>query len=94
MKSGIHPEYVASKIICACGRVWETMSTKPEIHVETCSACHPYFTGNQKGTRHFGRAEQFYNKYGAITLDDTSNNSSVPTNKVNETTEEAPAEKQ
>ena len=41
MKEGIHPDYKPAKIICACGAVWETCSTKEDIHVEVCSKCHP-----------------------------------------------------
>ncbi|HYO46735.1 MAG TPA: 50S ribosomal protein L31, partial [Gemmatimonadota bacterium] len=48
MKSGIHPEYKAARIICACGNTIETRSTVEEIHVEICSSCHPFFTGRQK----------------------------------------------
>ena len=46
MREGIHPNYTASKIICACGNVIETNSTKPEIKVDVCSKCHPFWTGS------------------------------------------------
>ena len=48
MKQGIHPNYVDCTITCACGNVIQTRSTKPEIHVEICSKCHPFYTGKQK----------------------------------------------
>lgn len=64
MKSGIHPEYVESRIICACGNIIETRSTVPEIHIEICSNCHPFFTGKQKLVDTAGRVEKFRAKYG------------------------------
>ena len=48
MKKGIHPNYVDCTITCACGNVIHTRDTKPEIHVEVCSKCHPFYTGKQK----------------------------------------------
>ncbi len=65
MKPGIHPEYTATKITCACGRVSETYSTVDELHVEICSHCHPFFTGRQKLVDTAGRVERFRRKYGA-----------------------------
>lgn len=64
MKSGIHPEYQAARIVCACGNVIETRSTVEEIHVEICSSCHPFFTGRQKLIDTAGRVEKFRAKYG------------------------------
>ncbi len=63
MKEGIHPNYVASRIICACGHTIETRSTLPEIHVEICSNCHPFYTGKQKLMDQAGRVERFNRKY-------------------------------
>ncbi len=65
MKPGIHPEYTATKITCACGRVSETFSTVDELHVEICSHCHPFFTGRQKLVDTAGRVERFRRKYGS-----------------------------
>ena len=59
MKKGIHPEYVASTVRCSCGNTFVTRSTKPEIHVEICSACHPFYTGRQKLVDTGGRVERF-----------------------------------
>jgi large subunit ribosomal protein L31 len=67
MKDGIHPSYAAAKIICACGSIIETRSTRPEIHVELCSACHPVYTGKQKLVDTAGRVERFRRKFGNIT---------------------------
>jgi large subunit ribosomal protein L31 len=63
MKSGIHPRYTNAKIVCVCGNIIETRSTQPEIHVEICSNCHPFFTGKQKLVDTAGRVEKFRRKY-------------------------------
>ena len=59
MKQGIHPNYVDCTITCACGNVIKTRSTKPEIHVEICSKCHPFYTGKQKLVDTGGRVDRF-----------------------------------
>jgi large subunit ribosomal protein L31 len=59
MKKKIHPKYGPSTIRCSCGNVIETSSTKPEIHVEVCSACHPFYTGGEKIIDTRGRVERF-----------------------------------
>jgi len=64
MKEGIHPEYVVSRVTCSCGNSFVTRSTKPEIHVELCSACHPFYTGKQKLVDTGGRVERFQRRYG------------------------------
>ncbi|MDK2821260.1 MAG: large subunit ribosomal protein [Clostridia bacterium] len=65
MKPDIHPKYDKSKIICACGNVIETRSTKKEIRVEICSQCHPFYTGNRsRVVERGGRIERFRKKYG------------------------------
>ncbi len=71
MKKGIHPKYVKTKIVCVCGNVIETRSTTPEIRVEICSSCHPYFTGKQKLVDTAGRVERFRRKYGIKEEDKT-----------------------
>ncbi len=63
MKKGIHPKYDKATVICACGNTFETRSTKKEIHVEVCSACHPFFTGKQKIFDSAGRVEKFNRRY-------------------------------
>ena len=64
MKKGIHPEYMESRVVCACGNTFVTRSTQKEIRVEICSQCHPFFTGKQKLMDSAGRIEKFKKKYG------------------------------
>ena len=64
MKDGIHPKYHEVEARCACGARWKTRSTKPELHLEICSNCHPFFTGKQKLLDTEGRVERFTKKYG------------------------------
>ena len=59
MREKIHPQYVESTIICACGNTWKTRSTKSEVHLDICSRCHPYFTGEQRIVDTAGRVERF-----------------------------------
>ncbi|HEX9242027.1 MAG TPA: 50S ribosomal protein L31 [Anaeromyxobacter sp.] len=65
MKEAIHPDYKAAKIVCNCGAVIETRSTRGDFHVEICSACHPFFTGKQKIMDTAGRIEKFRTRYAA-----------------------------
>jgi len=67
VKEGIHPKYFDVEARCACGATWKTRSTKPELHLEICSSCHPFFTGKQKLLDTEGRVERFTKKYGAQT---------------------------
>jgi large subunit ribosomal protein L31 len=63
MKKDIHPEYIEkAKITCACGAVYEVGSTVPEISVELCAACHPFYTGKQKILDTARRVEKFQDK--------------------------------
>ena len=64
MKQGIHPNYVNCKITCACGNVIETRSTRPEIRVEVCNKCHPFYTGKQKLVDTGGRVDRFNRRFG------------------------------
>lgn len=64
MKEGIHPQYYQATVTCNCGNTFVTGSTKPEIHVEVCSKCHSFYTGQQKTARADGRIEKFNKKYG------------------------------
>ncbi len=59
MKADIHPEYVPAHVRCTCGNEFWTRSTKPELHVEICSNCHPFYTGRQKLVDTGGRVERF-----------------------------------
>jgi large subunit ribosomal protein L31 len=67
VKQGIHPKYEEVEVRCACGNTFKTRSTKPELHLEICSACHPFFTGRQKLIDTEGRVERFTKKFGAQT---------------------------
>ena len=64
MKKGIHPEYHETTVTCACGNSFKTRSTKKDIRVEICCACHPFYTGQQRLTTTAGKAELFRRKYG------------------------------
>jgi len=64
MKDKIHPKYYQTKVTCACGNTWTVGSTMKEIHLDICSACHPFFTGKQKIVDTAGRVEKFRRKYG------------------------------
>ncbi|MEI7686925.1 MAG: 50S ribosomal protein L31 [Planctomycetota bacterium] len=63
MKEGIHPKYEEATVTCGCGNVFTTRSTKKNISVEICSACHPFFTGKMKFVDTTGRVEKFQKKY-------------------------------
>ena len=67
MKQGIHPEYQAATVHCACGNQFQTRSTQKDIHVEICAICHPFFTGRQKLVDTAGRVERFRQKWGKQT---------------------------
>ncbi len=64
MKQGIHPKYVEALVHCACGNTFQTRATKPDLHVEVCSACHPFFTGEHRIVDTAGRVERFKRRYG------------------------------
>ena len=63
MKAGIHPDYVDTTITCNCGEVIHTRSTRPQMRVEICSKCHPFFTGKQKLIDKAGRVERYRRRY-------------------------------
>ncbi len=64
MQEGIHPTYETATVVCACGNTYGTRSTRKELRVDICSACHPFFTGKQKLLDTAGRVERFRRKYG------------------------------
>lgn len=64
MKEAIHPQYGEAKVSCACGHTFVTHSTRSEIRLEICSACHPFFTGKVKLMDTAGRIEKFQKRYG------------------------------
>ena len=64
MKNEIHPNYNEISVVCACGSVFQTRSTlKDDLHIEICSACHPFFTGKQKLVDTAGRVDRFNKRY-------------------------------
>ena len=67
MKEGIHPEYPAASVACACGNAFVTKSTRGDFQVDVCSACHPFYTGTQKLMDAAGRVDRFRKRYAAKT---------------------------
>ena len=65
MKKGIHPEYVDCTVTCTCGNTFQTRSTKSELKIDICNACHPFFTGQQKLIDTGGRVQRFTDKFGS-----------------------------
>ncbi|HEU0208244.1 MAG TPA: 50S ribosomal protein L31 [Candidatus Udaeobacter sp.] len=65
MKADIHPEYYETDMVCACGAVYHTRSTRRDIKIGICAACHPFFTGEQKFVDTAGRVEKFARRYGS-----------------------------
>lgn len=63
MKKEIHPEYHETTVSCGCGNTFQTHSTRPELKVDICNACHPFYTGKLKYVDAAGRIEKFQNKY-------------------------------
>lgn len=68
MKPGIHPEYVVTEVTCSCGAKFTTHSTAKngQIHAETCSDCHPFYTGKQRVLDTAGRVAKFQQKYAKV----------------------------
>ncbi|MBI4496482.1 MAG: 50S ribosomal protein L31 [Chloroflexi bacterium] len=64
MKEKIHPRYMTAVVVCSCGNTFETGSTRPQLRVEVCSKCHPFFTGEQRIVDTAGRVERFKRRYG------------------------------
>jgi len=65
MKEGIHPKYVDTTVICGCGNTFQTRSTQPELKVDICSECHPFYTGKLKYVDTAGRIEKFQRRFGS-----------------------------
>lgn len=73
MKKGIHPDYKTVKVVCTtCGNTFETGSVLDEVRVDTCSQCHPFYTGKQKHASADGRVERFNKRYGMDNKDENS----------------------
>jgi large subunit ribosomal protein L31 len=70
MKANIHPKWFKdAKVVCACGNTFTTGSTKPEIRIEVCSACHPFFTGQQRFVDSLGMVDKFQKRQQAAVTD-------------------------
>ena len=66
MKDDIHPDYTDTVIACACGAAYRTRSTRDNIKIGICAACHPFFTGEQKFVDTAGRVDKFKKRYGTV----------------------------
>ncbi len=64
MKKGIHPEYMECTVTCTCGHVFKVLSTKPELRIEVCDQCHPFYTGKERTIEKGGKVDKFKKKYG------------------------------
>lgn len=67
MRQGIHPEYKAATISCACGASYDTKSTRGDFSIEICANCHPFYTGKQKIVDTAGRVDRFRRRYATLT---------------------------
>ena len=65
MKQQTHPDYVDCQVMCGCGERFTTRATAPQIRVEVCSKCHPFYTGRQKFVDSAGRVEKFMKRWGS-----------------------------
>ncbi len=65
MKQRIHPEYMECTVKCSCGNTFTTRSTKPELKIDICNVCHPFYTGQQRFVDTGGRVQRFADKFGA-----------------------------
>jgi large subunit ribosomal protein L31 len=63
MKKDVHPEYFVTTVKCGCGNTFSTRSTRPELKVDICNVCHPFYTGKLKFVDTAGRIEKFKNKF-------------------------------
>jgi large subunit ribosomal protein L31 len=63
MKAGVHPKYSETTVTCGCGNRFVTRSTKPEMKVDICNACHPFYSGKLKFVDTAGRIEKFQKKF-------------------------------
>ena len=65
MQAGIHPEYYDTQVICGCGNTFTTRSTRPELKIDICNTCHPFFTGKLKFVDTAGRIDKFKKKFSS-----------------------------
>lgn len=69
MKTDIHPEYLECTVRCSCGNEFKTHSTKPELRIDICNVCHPFYTGTQKLIDTGGRVQRFADRFGGSAVD-------------------------
>ena len=81
MKEGIHPEYFDTTVTCGCGNTFVTGSTRPELKVDICNACHPFYTGKLKFVDTAGRIEKFSTKFAAGSYASLQQKKKKPANK-------------
>jgi len=86
MKDGIHPKYIETTVTCGCGNSFVTRSTKPDMKVDICNVCHPFYSGKLKFVDTAGRIEKFQKKFA------TSKISSLKRGKAAEAPAETPAQ--
>lgn len=72
MKTDIHPKYMDCEVRCGCGVTFQTRATVPELRIEICSSCHPFYSGKQKFVDSAGRVDKFFKKYGKRDKSDKS----------------------
>ena len=65
MKPGIHPKYQEATVTCSCGNTWQTRSTRPQMRIELCNQCHPFYTGEQRIVDSAGQVERFMRRVEA-----------------------------
>jgi large subunit ribosomal protein L31 len=96
MKKDIHPKYYPEAVVrCACGNTWTTGSTVPEVRTDVCSACHPFFTGEQRIVDSEGRVDRFYRRLRqaqAAQVEDVSEAAEAQAEEIGAAKEEASAE--
>lgn len=68
MKADIHPQMNVVMVHCACGNEFETLSSAPELRLEICGACHPFYTGKKRMVTARGRVEQFQKRYEGLDI--------------------------
>ena len=93
MKNGIHPQYMACTVRCSCGNTWVTRATKPEMRLDLCDKCHPFYTGTQKLVDTGGRVQRFANKFGTAAQNRLAADAAAKQAKAQKAAEEASARK-
>ena len=78
MKEGIHPDYHSARVVCACGNSFVTRSTRGDMQIDVCSACHPFYTGTQKLIDTAGRVDRFRKRYEKTAAMQASKASAAP----------------